>query len=307
MLARSDDFARTLPPRQPQEPERHCTNATFGWMNNPHGDDPCKLAKTIWQAGGDSPTVPNAYTCSWAAYNLGSACQSCVGMGIHVSRWLEYMNGICALNYVFASWFPSDIALPAGTEIPFWAATNPSNWTGGIFSVEEAHDYEMANQDKENYVFPLSPPEIATTSSDFPGTQQQAQTSLPPEPNKHPATSSLSNAALIGIPVGICVLLLLVACGLAFCYFRRLGKRVQRLEAEARSTYTANAADGFQLEPAPLPRYSRHGVQQQQQQQSQPLLAGAGSDSGVAADGTRRLETGPPPVGDYKEPRYLED
>ncbi|KAJ7223361.1 hypothetical protein GGX14DRAFT_657989 [Mycena pura] len=74
----------------------------LGWADNTEGFSPCLLTAFVWGAcftgNGDVPalipgdhydnpnsTTANLCTCSWAAYNLISACTACQGQGFDAS------------------------------------------------------------------------------------------------------------------------------------------------------------------------------------------------------------------------------
>jgi len=90
----------------------------------------------------DNPTVVNRTvslcTCSWASYNLISACTACQqgDLGYKIAEWSVYSsecNGKLSNSY-----FPANITIPQDTTIPFWAGTNPTTWPNGKFDVSSA-------------------------------------------------------------------------------------------------------------------------------------------------------------------------
>ncbi|KAJ7152569.1 hypothetical protein C8R46DRAFT_1121543, partial [Mycena filopes] len=119
----------------------------YNWASNSRGDTPCLLTAKVWgscfngnwdvvalpkgdQYDNPNSTTANLCTCSWAAYNLISACTECQGLDSSVkqvsfpSPWAGY-SGQCA-SFETDTYFPSNVTLPSGTAIPFWAGTNPS-------------------------------------------------------------------------------------------------------------------------------------------------------------------------------------
>lgn len=118
------------------------------------GQSPCCTAQMVDQSCGQNYTIstsnfteslyiPNATTanyatCSWAAYNLLSACANCLEQSTWAS-WATY-SANCG-NYVSSTtYFPWDqgCRLPDSETFPYFAATNPNYWSNGIFNVNEA-------------------------------------------------------------------------------------------------------------------------------------------------------------------------
>ncbi|KAF8188262.1 hypothetical protein K438DRAFT_1972448 [Mycena galopus ATCC 62051] len=123
-----------------EQTEAQCSTA-FDWASNSIGLTPCSLSAYVfgscfsgnWNvpqlppSGGFGYTTPNSTTanlctCSWAAYNLISACTACQGLDPDVDNWAFY-NQNCS-DFFTDAYFPSNVTLPVGTAIPFWAATN---------------------------------------------------------------------------------------------------------------------------------------------------------------------------------------
>ncbi|KAF7296846.1 hypothetical protein MIND_00915900 [Mycena indigotica] len=145
-------------------------DASFEWADNAAGNTPCLLTAYVWGActtnnwdvpvltPGNQYTNPNATTatpcsCSWAAYNLISACTACQLNDAGIQTWASYSQ----LCQAFESdvYFPSNIPLRADTLIPFWAGTNPTGWTDGKFNVQQAQ--LVSNQHKPD-LDPFKPP-----------------------------------------------------------------------------------------------------------------------------------------------------
>ncbi|TFK38724.1 hypothetical protein BDQ12DRAFT_651034 [Crucibulum laeve] len=136
-------------------------DSTFSWTYNSKGQTPCLLAAEVLGscAGGnwivpalnstnkyDNPnsTTANLCSCSWAAYNLLSACSACQNFSQAIQNWSFYIqdcNGKTTNSY-----FPSSIRLPDDTLIPFWAATNPTQWQDQHFDVNAAK--QIADEQK---------------------------------------------------------------------------------------------------------------------------------------------------------------
>lgn len=128
----------------------------FSWMNNGMNQSPCVVAAWEQEACGsntwnipalgsklkyDPPnaTTKNPCTCSWATYNLISACTVCQNSDNFVS-WGTWLDN-CDASYVSnTTYFPydKDDRLPNETAIPFWAATNPITWDSAKFNATQA-------------------------------------------------------------------------------------------------------------------------------------------------------------------------
>ncbi|KAK7008061.1 hypothetical protein R3P38DRAFT_1625762 [Favolaschia claudopus] len=128
-------------------------SADFNWALNSQHLSPCHVTAFVWGScfngnwnvpqlvPGMAYTNPNSSTanlcsCSWAAYNLISACTACQGFEPAVANWAAYDES-CS-PFLIDSYFPSNVTLPSGTAIPFWATTNPQTWNDGRFNVDQA-------------------------------------------------------------------------------------------------------------------------------------------------------------------------
>jgi len=133
----------------------------FSWMENSISQSPCYVAALLlgscqsgsWhipalgpnqQYGAPGPTNSTYCDCSWAVYNLLSACTACQGMD-SIENWSPYSEscGTFATN----TYFPTDkIIVPNNTLLPSWAAINPTTWLGARFDVDQAQS--IHNQGK---------------------------------------------------------------------------------------------------------------------------------------------------------------
>ncbi|KIM39075.1 hypothetical protein M413DRAFT_447428 [Hebeloma cylindrosporum] len=88
----------------------------------------------------DPPFVTNRTanfcTCSWASYNLISACIACQGFPEQISAWSPY-SAECA-GLLSNTYFPSNFTLPEDVFIPYWAGEDPTKWPGETFNVANA-------------------------------------------------------------------------------------------------------------------------------------------------------------------------
>lgn len=188
------------------------------------GQSPCCTAQMVDQSCGQSYTlstsnfqeslyIPNATTanyatCSWASYNLLSACAACLGQSTWAS-WATY-SANCG-NYVSSTtYFPWDqgCRLPDNGTFPFFAATNPIYWSDGTFNVNEAS---------------------ANGSSVAPDVTGAPLTS--PSSTAASGSSSSSSGAIIGGVVG--ALAVVGLAGFILCYMVRRRRR----QAQDRSAF----------------------------------------------------------------------
>ncbi|KAJ6613952.1 hypothetical protein B0H10DRAFT_2221802 [Mycena sp. CBHHK59/15] len=151
--------------RRVAQTEAQCSS-DFNWAQNSIGLSPCLLTAFVWgtcfsgswnvqqlPAGTkyDNPNgttgTANLCTCSWAAYNLISACTACQGLDASVQNWAGYTQD-CG-GFLSDTYFPSTISLP-GTAIPFWAGTDPRIWNDAHFDVSQAQ--ALAKEGKPDLV-----------------------------------------------------------------------------------------------------------------------------------------------------------
>ncbi|KAG2031904.1 hypothetical protein BDR03DRAFT_82449 [Suillus americanus] len=89
--------------------------------------------------GGSNMT---ACTCSWASYNLFSACMFCASSSPSLVSWDKWTAN-CPTNLTsISTYFPSyaGVTLPSNTSIPCYAGYNPRSWPNGTFSAVAASD-----------------------------------------------------------------------------------------------------------------------------------------------------------------------
>ncbi|KAJ7073474.1 hypothetical protein B0H15DRAFT_61617 [Mycena belliarum] len=137
----------------------------FSWADNSQGLSPCLLTAFVWgscftgnwnvpalQQGetysNPNSTTANLCTCSRAAYNLISACTACQGLDSSIQNWAAYDQG-CS-GFQTDAYFPSNVTLPTGTAIPFWAGTDPASWNDGRFDAAQAQ--LVAKQNHPDFV-----------------------------------------------------------------------------------------------------------------------------------------------------------
>ncbi|KAF9560288.1 hypothetical protein CPC08DRAFT_708220 [Agrocybe pediades] len=82
--------------------------------------------------GAKTNSTPATFcTCSWAFYNLLSACTVCQNAEF-ASRVPTYSAfAVNCAGSESTTYFPSNITLPDGVAIPFYATTDPSTWPNG--------------------------------------------------------------------------------------------------------------------------------------------------------------------------------
>ncbi|KAG2134595.1 uncharacterized protein EDB93DRAFT_1107291 [Suillus bovinus] len=194
------------------------------WSVNTHQESPCDIVTTVYNScpnttnttispsSSEDPFVPvssNATlcTCSWASYNLLSACMYCATNSpslVSWDTWIKNCNGLTSTTTYFP--WDSGIWLPSNTSIiPYYASYNPSNYSNGTFDKSIATDLsDMSKPD-------LNGSPITSSSS---------------SPTSGPS-SEIPVGPIVGGVVGGMVLLILL-CG--FCFFiifrkrRRAGK-----------------------------------------------------------------------------------
>ncbi|KAJ7206968.1 hypothetical protein B0H12DRAFT_1243214 [Mycena haematopus] len=139
-----------------EQTQAQCSS-DYDWASNSLGLTPCLLTARIgmWPqlSQGQSYTNPNSTTanlctCSWAAYNLISACTACQGFDSAVENWAAYDQS-CG-GFLTSTYFPANVTLPKGTAIPFWAGTDPTTWNDGRFNTAQAQ--LLAEENKPDYV-----------------------------------------------------------------------------------------------------------------------------------------------------------
>lgn len=141
-------------------------------------------------------------TCCWASYNLFSACISCSPNSPSFVSWNTWTEN-CGNMTSTTTYFPWDsgFRIPSNTTIPYYASTNPSNYSNGIF--DENFASNLGGQGK---------PDL--TGSPLPSTSSVSSSS----------SSTASAGAIAGGVIGGIVLLLLF-CGFFLFIICRKRKR----------------------------------------------------------------------------------
>ncbi|KJA21933.1 hypothetical protein HYPSUDRAFT_41541 [Hypholoma sublateritium FD-334 SS-4] len=130
-------------------------SSDFAWTQNSKGASPCQVAASVdalcnngnWVIGALNSSVMYANpspvngtasicTCSWASYNLLSACIACQGFPEQTAQWTVYSFGCAGLEST--TFFPANVTLPSSVAIPAWAQKNPTQWTDETFNTAEA-------------------------------------------------------------------------------------------------------------------------------------------------------------------------
>ncbi|KAG7086286.1 hypothetical protein E1B28_002250 [Marasmius oreades] len=134
------------------------SNATCGaqyfWLYNHKSISPCWLAAAVTGPcqQGDfnvAPLQPDHHydppinatatrcLCSWAAYNLYSACTACQGE-VGILSWPVYSQD-CPSDYLSSTtYWPANFTITGNNELPYYAGTNPSTWADQRFNVQQA-------------------------------------------------------------------------------------------------------------------------------------------------------------------------
>ncbi|KAJ7751871.1 hypothetical protein DFH07DRAFT_825725 [Mycena maculata] len=159
-FATSAFAARAVEERAAPQTQAYCST-DFDWATNSQSLSPCLLTAFVWgscftgnwdvealtagnQYTNPNSTTANLCTCSWAAYNLISACTACQGFDSAVQNWAAYDQS-CG-DFLTDTYFPSNVTLPNNTAIPYWAATNPTTWNDGRFDVSQAQLLAQENK-----------------------------------------------------------------------------------------------------------------------------------------------------------------
>ncbi|KIM34553.1 hypothetical protein M408DRAFT_98001 [Serendipita vermifera MAFF 305830] len=196
--------------------------ASFSWQENSLNQSPCLIAAYLQGACSagvwDLPALPraadgsrqaynppdatarNPCTCSWAVYNLISACAACQD-GAWAS-WSLWSTNCTIANLIASQPFPPNVQVPSGTVIPEYAGKDPSTWTGSRFNVTEARVIGSHNI------------EISTTSS--PSSTGSAPSSSNTSSSSNDASSGPAVGPIVGGVVGGILGLLLIAVLAAF-------------------------------------------------------------------------------------------
>ncbi|KAF4584604.1 hypothetical protein EYR40_004602 [Pleurotus pulmonarius] len=152
-------------------------DTSYVWASNSKQQTPCIVAAYVNGACGtntyrvtkltdgnryNAPNATNANpcSCSWASYNLLSACTACQNMAQSIPTWDAWVYQ-CS-SYLSNSYFPADITLASGTSIPFYAGTNPESWPNHQFDPVQAKAIAAENNGD------LSPNEENESSSSTP-------------------------------------------------------------------------------------------------------------------------------------------
>lgn len=150
-----------------------------------------------------------ACTCSWASYNLFSACMFCASSSPSLVSWDEWTANCPANLTSTTTYFPSGVTLPSNTSIPCYAGYNPRSWPNGTFSAMAASDI------------------AAISYSDLTGTVESCASSpssssaLSPSSSSHKIHKTPVGAIVGGVVGGVLLLLLVCGCILFVAYRRR--------------------------------------------------------------------------------------
>lgn len=145
----SSALAASLFPRTSAQTTVICPTS-FSWANNQQLQSPCLVAayaqgacySNTWivpdlQPGNSYTPSADACSCSWAVYNLLSACAAC--QNAMIPTWAKFQgNPNCSGRISTTSYYPPSTPVAGGTLFPYWATTNPSSWDNGQFQVGQA-------------------------------------------------------------------------------------------------------------------------------------------------------------------------
>ncbi|KAE9389995.1 hypothetical protein BT96DRAFT_926188, partial [Gymnopus androsaceus JB14] len=188
----------------------------FDWADDKAGNTPCLVAAAVvggyydvpiltsgvhYNTPGENGQPINSCTCSWAAYNLYSACTACQGLDDSILTNFFQIGGQtirtnCGAFLSNTTYYPSNVVTLDNTSIPYYATTNPSTWTNAVFTVTQAQ-----NISEEGFPDVYGAPLTSST---------------PSSPSSHK-----SNAAAIGGGVAGGVVVLLIGALLAWWILRK--------------------------------------------------------------------------------------
>jgi len=150
----------------------------FSWAFNSLQQSPCLVAALVdapcnegywnipalnnsdrYEPPSSSQGTANLCTCSWASYNLISACTDCQGFSNEITSWSAYTLN-CAGFISTTTYYPTNETLLADTKIPFWATTNPTTWPNAKYDSTTAQSISKVGQPDVG-----SPTSSSTTTS----------------------------------------------------------------------------------------------------------------------------------------------
>ncbi|KAG1765248.1 hypothetical protein EDD22DRAFT_881264 [Suillus occidentalis] len=198
------------------------------WSYNTQQQSPCSIVTVVYNSCPNTtyalisppsfedsfvPVASNATacTCSWASYNLLSACMFCASGSPSLVSWDAWIKNCGGLTST-TTYFPWDsgIRLPSNaTIIPYYASYNPSTYFNGTFNTTVVSDISKASRPDLNGA-PL--PSTSSSSSSSPSASSSS-------------SSPTSVGPIVGGVVGGTVLLLLL-CGFFFFIICRKRRRV---------------------------------------------------------------------------------
>lgn len=141
------------------------------WMDNAQHQSPCLTAAyTIGPCASLNYNVPaltgsdqygppanstvNACICSWAVYNLLSACTLCQGHQSSIPSWTSWIQN-CGGSVSSTRPYPENVTIPQDITFPNWAAQNPTSWPEQRFDGNAAKTYAV--QRPGDWTDPSSP------------------------------------------------------------------------------------------------------------------------------------------------------
>ncbi|KIK95982.1 hypothetical protein PAXRUDRAFT_139503 [Paxillus rubicundulus Ve08.2h10] len=237
--------------------------SSWTWIHNQQGMSPCQTAQLVGQVCNSQYTVSangfqetqyiptnttaNACTCSWAGYNLLSACTVCL-VQAQLASWSTWAT-TCG-NYVSTTTYLPSV-LPTGEGIPYFAGTDPRTWTNEIFNVTEA-----STKGGGSRYFPLDAD--LTDHVSFP---QADLTGAPPTTPTSSSSSSKPSVGAIagGVLGGLVIIMVLVGLALFLRALRR--RQASKGSFDGFITTTVNGAQFFSVPTAPPPRGASGRVQ----------------------------------------------
>ncbi|KAG2364336.1 hypothetical protein BDR07DRAFT_1401840 [Suillus spraguei] len=203
------------------------------WTENAKNQTPCEAAQevakgcsytcaTIYPPTSEQAFIPGglnvtACTCSWASYNLFSACMFCASSSPSLVSWDEWTANCPANLSSTTTYFPSSATLPSNTSIPCYAGYNPRSWPNGTFSAVAASDIAAnSHSDLTGTV-----ESCASSPSSSSASSPSSSSASSPSSSSHQTHKTPVGAIAGGVVGGVLLLLLVCGCILFVAYRRR--------------------------------------------------------------------------------------
>ncbi|TFK23707.1 hypothetical protein FA15DRAFT_757009 [Coprinopsis marcescibilis] len=164
----------------------------------------------------------NRCGCSWAAYNLISACTACQGNPQSIRLWPDFIQS-CPPEALSDSsfYFPDAISgLNDDVSIPAWATTDPRQWIGQTWNIQQARSIYNDGLPDVTKTSVLAERSRASTPTSITPTSSTPTSSTPTSstPANSTPTSSTPAGAIAGGVIGS---LVIIAAFPAYFFLKR--------------------------------------------------------------------------------------